>query len=150
MIAVGPRTWAEEELTGTSRTPGAIAVGHRESSKPFSYYDDKDQVVGLKVAKLKISARLRFTTTVSVLRKRTGSSLFRCDRELPHSLAAFSPEFGSQPRSKLRGKLFLPTSEASCIAFGNLLSRHGHQTRPFSIQKVSLLYRKVALRYLKA
>jgi glutamate/aspartate transport system substrate-binding protein len=40
---------AAEELTGTLKKikdTGAITLGHRESSVPFSYYDDKQQVVG--------------------------------------------------------------------------------------------------------
>ena len=38
-----------EELTGTLKKikdAGSISVGHRESSIPFSYYDDKNEVVG--------------------------------------------------------------------------------------------------------
>jgi glutamate/aspartate transport system substrate-binding protein len=38
-----------QELTGTLKKIkdiGAITLGHRESSTPFSYYDDKQQVVG--------------------------------------------------------------------------------------------------------
>jgi len=38
-----------EELTGTLekiRSTGTIAIGHRESSIPFSYYDKNDKVVG--------------------------------------------------------------------------------------------------------
>ena len=38
-----------QELTGTLKKikdSGVIALGHRESSIPFSYYDDKQQVVG--------------------------------------------------------------------------------------------------------
>jgi glutamate/aspartate transport system substrate-binding protein len=38
-----------EELTGTLKKikdTGFIAIGHRESSIPFSYYDDKNQVIG--------------------------------------------------------------------------------------------------------
>src|SRR3981081_494412 len=38
-----------DELSGTLkkiRDSGVIALGHRESSIPFSYYDDKQQVVG--------------------------------------------------------------------------------------------------------
>ncbi|HRD87414.1 MAG: glutamate/aspartate ABC transporter substrate-binding protein [Candidatus Accumulibacter sp.] len=38
-----------QELTGTLkkiRDTGVITLGHRESSIPFSYYDDKQQVVG--------------------------------------------------------------------------------------------------------
>src|ERR1700694_4285603 len=49
LIAVAPSTWAEEELTGTLKKikdAGSISLGHRESSVPFSYYDDKNQVVG--------------------------------------------------------------------------------------------------------
>jgi glutamate/aspartate transport system substrate-binding protein len=38
-----------QELTGTLKKikdTGVIALGHRESSIPFSYYDDKQQVIG--------------------------------------------------------------------------------------------------------
>ncbi|WP_409194024.1 glutamate/aspartate ABC transporter substrate-binding protein [Accumulibacter sp.] len=38
-----------QELTGTLKKikdTGIIALGHRESSIPFSYYDDKQQVIG--------------------------------------------------------------------------------------------------------
>jgi glutamate/aspartate transport system substrate-binding protein len=38
-----------QELSGTLKKikdSGAISLGHRESSVPFSYYDDKNQVVG--------------------------------------------------------------------------------------------------------
>ena len=38
-----------QELTGTLKKikdTGAITLGHRESSLPFSYYDDRQQVVG--------------------------------------------------------------------------------------------------------
>ena len=38
-----------QELTGTLKKikdSGAITLGHRESSVPFSYYDDKQQVIG--------------------------------------------------------------------------------------------------------
>ena len=38
-----------QELTGTLKKikeTGAITLGHRESSIPFSYYDDKQQVIG--------------------------------------------------------------------------------------------------------
>jgi len=40
---------AAQELTGTLKKikdSGAITLGHRDSSIPFSYYDDKQQVVG--------------------------------------------------------------------------------------------------------
>ncbi|MBN8455925.1 transporter substrate-binding domain-containing protein, partial [Accumulibacter sp.] len=40
---------AAQELTGTLKKikeTGAISLGHRESSIPFSYYDDKQQVIG--------------------------------------------------------------------------------------------------------
>jgi glutamate/aspartate transport system substrate-binding protein len=38
-----------QELTGTLKKikdTGVITLGHRESSIPFSYYDDKQQVIG--------------------------------------------------------------------------------------------------------
>src|SRR6476660_5703028 len=49
LVAVCPKAWTEEELTGTFKKikdSGVISLGHRESSIPFSYYDDKQQVVG--------------------------------------------------------------------------------------------------------
>jgi glutamate/aspartate transport system substrate-binding protein len=45
----GSATWAADDLTGTLkkiRDAGSISIGHRESSIPFSYYDDKNAVVG--------------------------------------------------------------------------------------------------------
>ena len=47
LAALGPA--GAQELTGTLKKikeTGAITLGHRESSVPFSYYDDKQQVVG--------------------------------------------------------------------------------------------------------
>ncbi|MBL8470676.1 MAG: glutamate/aspartate ABC transporter substrate-binding protein [Rhodocyclaceae bacterium] len=44
----GTATWAAEP-TGTLKKikdSGSITLGHRESSIPFSYYDDKQQVIG--------------------------------------------------------------------------------------------------------
>ena len=41
-----------QELTGTLKKikdSGSITLGHRESSVPFSYYDDKQQVVGYAI-----------------------------------------------------------------------------------------------------
>src|SRR6266478_4517471 len=49
LIALSPKARADEELTGTLKKikdAGSISLGHRESSIPFSYYDDKNQVVG--------------------------------------------------------------------------------------------------------
>ena len=49
LVAGGFTVRAADELTGTLKKikdTGYIAVGHRESSIPFSYYDDKNQVVG--------------------------------------------------------------------------------------------------------
>jgi len=46
-LVAGPA--AAQELTGTLKKikdSGAITLGHRESSIPFSYYDDKQQVIG--------------------------------------------------------------------------------------------------------
>jgi len=48
-LAAGPAAARAEELTGTLKKikdSGTITLGHRESSIPFSYYDDKQQVVG--------------------------------------------------------------------------------------------------------
>jgi glutamate/aspartate transport system substrate-binding protein len=49
LLLFGSAIRADQELTGTLKKikdSGTIAVGHRESSIPFSYYDDKNQVVG--------------------------------------------------------------------------------------------------------
>ena len=46
-FAAGPTL--AQDLTGTLKKikdTGTITLGHRESSVPFSYYDDKQQVVG--------------------------------------------------------------------------------------------------------
>jgi glutamate/aspartate transport system substrate-binding protein len=46
---LGARAVLAQELTGTLKKikeTGAITLAHRESSVPFSYYDDKQQVVG--------------------------------------------------------------------------------------------------------
>jgi glutamate/aspartate transport system substrate-binding protein len=49
LLAGGSAVWAADDLTGTLqkiRDAGSVSVGHRESSIPFSYYDDKNEVVG--------------------------------------------------------------------------------------------------------
>jgi glutamate/aspartate transport system substrate-binding protein len=49
LVAGAPVTWGADQLAGTLKKvkeAGFISVGHRESSIPFSYYDDKNQVVG--------------------------------------------------------------------------------------------------------
>jgi glutamate/aspartate transport system substrate-binding protein len=49
MLAATPGMTAAEEFTGTLKKikdTGVMVIGHRESSIPFSYYDDKNQVVG--------------------------------------------------------------------------------------------------------
>ena len=49
LAAGAPEAWGADQLTGTLKKvkdAGFISVGHRESSIPFSYYDDKNQVVG--------------------------------------------------------------------------------------------------------
>jgi glutamate/aspartate transport system substrate-binding protein len=49
LVAGDSRAWAADDLTGTLKKikdAGSISVGHRESSIPFSYYDDKNEVVG--------------------------------------------------------------------------------------------------------
>ena len=57
-----------QELTGTLKKikdTGSITLGHRESSIPFSYYDDKQQVVGysqdlaLKVVEIETDPLMR-------------------------------------------------------------------------------------------
>jgi glutamate/aspartate transport system substrate-binding protein len=49
VAALGCNAAGAEELTGTLKKikdSGSITLGHREASMPFSYYDDKQQVVG--------------------------------------------------------------------------------------------------------
>jgi glutamate/aspartate transport system substrate-binding protein len=49
MLAATPGITPAEELSGTLKKikdTGIMVIGHRESSIPFSYYDDKNQVVG--------------------------------------------------------------------------------------------------------
>jgi glutamate/aspartate transport system substrate-binding protein len=49
LVALASGAWGADQLTGTLKKvkdAGSISVGHRESSIPFSYYDDKNQVVG--------------------------------------------------------------------------------------------------------
>jgi glutamate/aspartate transport system substrate-binding protein len=48
-LSVANHAATAEELTGTLekiRSTGAITIGHRESSVPFSYYDNNEKVVG--------------------------------------------------------------------------------------------------------
>jgi glutamate/aspartate transport system substrate-binding protein len=49
LVALGFNVRAADDLTGTLKKikdAGSISIGHRESSIPFSYYDDQNQVVG--------------------------------------------------------------------------------------------------------
>jgi glutamate/aspartate transport system substrate-binding protein len=49
LVCAGFEVRAADELTGTLKKikdAGFVSVGHRESSIPFSYYDDQNQVVG--------------------------------------------------------------------------------------------------------
>ena len=49
LVAAAPGVWGADQLAGTLKKikdAGFISVGHRESSIPFSYYDDQNQVVG--------------------------------------------------------------------------------------------------------
>ncbi len=49
IVALAAAPAMAQELTGTLKKikeTGAITLGHREASIPFSYYDDKQQVVG--------------------------------------------------------------------------------------------------------
>jgi glutamate/aspartate transport system substrate-binding protein len=49
LLTLAAGVWGADQLTGTLKKikdNGFISVGHRESSIPFSYYDDKNQVVG--------------------------------------------------------------------------------------------------------
>ena len=49
LAAITLSSVSAQELTGTLKKikeTGAITIGHRDSSIPFSYYDDKQQVVG--------------------------------------------------------------------------------------------------------
>src|SRR5260370_17572313 len=40
---------AQESTLKTVKDSGSITIGHRDASIPFSYYDDKQQVVGYAV-----------------------------------------------------------------------------------------------------
>src|SRR5688572_567716 len=40
---------AAQDTLGKIKSSGAITVGHRDASIPFSYYDDKQQVIGYAV-----------------------------------------------------------------------------------------------------
>ncbi len=49
LLVGGSGVFAADDLSGTLKKikdAGSISVGHRESSIPFSYYDDKNAVVG--------------------------------------------------------------------------------------------------------
>ena len=49
VLSLAAQPTVAQELTGTLKKvkdSGSITLGHRESSVPFSYYDDKQQVVG--------------------------------------------------------------------------------------------------------
>jgi glutamate/aspartate transport system substrate-binding protein len=49
LVALGFNVRAADDLTGTLKKikdAGSISIGHRESSIPFSYYDEQNQVVG--------------------------------------------------------------------------------------------------------
>ena len=49
VLSLAAQPTIAQELTGTLKKvkdSGSITIGHRESSVPFSYYDDKQQVVG--------------------------------------------------------------------------------------------------------
>ena len=41
--------WAQEGTLDKIKKTGTITIGHRDASIPFSYYDDKQQVVGYAV-----------------------------------------------------------------------------------------------------
>ena len=48
-LSLAAQPTVAQELTGTLKKvkdSGSITIGHRESSVPFSYYDDKQQVIG--------------------------------------------------------------------------------------------------------
>ena len=49
VLSLAAQPTVAQELTGTLKKvkdSGSITLGHRESSVPFSYYDDKQQVIG--------------------------------------------------------------------------------------------------------
>jgi glutamate/aspartate transport system substrate-binding protein len=49
VVILGAGSTLAQDLTGTLKKikdTGTITLGHRESSMPFSYYDDKQQIVG--------------------------------------------------------------------------------------------------------
>jgi len=46
LIAATPVLAADSPTLNKIKGSGSISLGHRESSIPFSYYDDKQQVIG--------------------------------------------------------------------------------------------------------
>ncbi|KAB2962883.1 MAG: amino acid ABC transporter substrate-binding protein, partial [Zoogloea sp.] len=46
LLVTQPALAQESPTLKKIKDSGTIALGHRESSIPFSYYDDKQQVVG--------------------------------------------------------------------------------------------------------
>ena len=75
---------ASAQLTGTLKKikdSNTITIGHRDSSIPFSYYDDKQQVIGYAMdicmkAVDAVKAELKATapSTSSAARRRTTSN----------------------------------------------------------------------------
>jgi glutamate/aspartate transport system substrate-binding protein len=58
VVAFGTSAVAQESSTLEKiKDSGVVSLGHRESSIPFSYYDDQQQVVGYSQARRTTASR---------------------------------------------------------------------------------------------
>jgi hypothetical protein len=112
-----------QELTGTLKKikdTGTITLGHRESSVPFSYYDDKQQVVGYA---MDLCARI-VDGVKNELHDRHLSQR-RDQRDLRQVVSQADPAQGNQPQCADERRL----QEGNCQSHG--------QRRPGGILSVS-------------
>jgi glutamate/aspartate transport system substrate-binding protein len=95
---------------------GSIALGHRESSIPFSYYDDKQQVVGysqelmLKVVDA-VKAELKLPTSTVKLTPVTSPTASRWCRTAPSTSSAAPPP--TTPSAPARSASPTPSSSSA-------------------------------------
>ena len=82
--------------------------------------------------------------------KLTGISLAPFDHAPRPDFTALSVGFGSQGRSKLRGKLFLRTFRPLGMPFCTVSVSRIATSPPISASKEPLLCRKIVFRYVKA
>ena len=100
LVAVGIGTAVSaQELTGTLKKikdTGAITIGHRESSIPFSYLDDKQQPIGyamdlcMKIVDA-VKAELKMPNLKVNLQPVTSATAFRCCRTARSTWSADRP-----------------------------------------------------------